>query len=89
MQLSDLGLPVGVDLEVGLRPRDGLLELVGLGVIRSHGLGAVGERTTVSLFLSVFAFVLFLLFFSIFSQSFLCTAWAVDRRSCLWPMRLP
>ena len=43
-ELTELRLEVGVDLEVEQGPRDRLLELVRLGVVRFHDLGAVGER---------------------------------------------
>ena len=44
VELAELRLEVGVDLEVEQGPRDRLLELVRLGVVRFHDLGAVGER---------------------------------------------
>ena len=43
VELAELRLEVGVDLEVEQGPRDRLLELVRLGVVRFHDLGAVGE----------------------------------------------
>ena len=44
VELAELRLEVRVDLEVEEGARDGLLELVRLGVVRFHDLGAVGER---------------------------------------------